>query len=344
MGNGARQRIEFIDLAKGFCIILVVVRHIMISCGCNVDLPGLDNMRMPLYFVLSGLFFKDYGGFIQLLVKKLNKLLIPFLFFYIGSYLIFYISECVAPGLLKTRANGILDAFTQRYWFNGPIWFLLGLFWANIMFCVVSLNFKKEIARAVIVVCIGCVGAGLGVCGKFLPCYFDSAMTSMPFFYMGYFLRKTPLLNANKYDRYNLLFAVALYGVSVAIFYLFDNPHVGFSLNAVHGNWVAIIVSAISGVLAVLLICKTIGRLPFVSYLGRYSIITLCTHHLVYRPVKVVLTHFNISGGVLLTVLTILTILICWALIPLCIRCIPYFTAQKDLIKVPVLSRKKSNN
>lgn len=52
----------------------------MMHTDVNVDFPGLRGMRMPLYFILSGLFFKDYGGFLNLLVKKANKILIPFLF------------------------------------------------------------------------------------------------------------------------------------------------------------------------------------------------------------------------------------------------------------------------
>lgn len=94
-----KKRIEFIDLAKGVCILLVIMMH----TDVNVDFPGLRGMRMPLYFILSGLFFKDYGGFLNLLVKKANKILIPFLFFYLASYSIFYLIGWLSPILLKAR-------------------------------------------------------------------------------------------------------------------------------------------------------------------------------------------------------------------------------------------------
>lgn len=74
--SDTKPRIEFIDLAKGLCIIIVIINHIR-----PFDIPGFQSMRMPLYYILSGLFFKDYGGFVSLLIKKMNKLLIPFLFF-----------------------------------------------------------------------------------------------------------------------------------------------------------------------------------------------------------------------------------------------------------------------
>ena len=64
-----QKRIEFIDLAKGVCIILVVLGH----CGAPIPIPGLEIVRMPLYFILSGLFFKDYGGGYNFFIKKTNK-------------------------------------------------------------------------------------------------------------------------------------------------------------------------------------------------------------------------------------------------------------------------------
>lgn len=77
------QRIEFIDLAKGICILLVVSLHVF---GATVSgkYIGITNMfRMPLYFLLSGLFFKTYGGILPFFKKKTNKLLIPFVCSYI---------------------------------------------------------------------------------------------------------------------------------------------------------------------------------------------------------------------------------------------------------------------
>ena len=58
-----KKRIQWIDLAKGFCILLVVLQHA--SELTHVDYPlsvQAFGFRMPLYFILSGLFFKQYEG------------------------------------------------------------------------------------------------------------------------------------------------------------------------------------------------------------------------------------------------------------------------------------------
>ena len=69
--------------------------------------------------------------------------------------------------------------------------------------------------------------------------------------------------------------------------------------------------------------------------MGRYSIILLCTHHMIYRPVKVVLSHLNCDETYFTIFVSIVTLLLSTALIPVCKKYIPCFTAQKDLIKIP---------
>lgn len=55
-----KQRIEYIDLAKGLCISLVVLYHI--HCFETTTETALQFFRMPLYYFLSGIFFKEYGN------------------------------------------------------------------------------------------------------------------------------------------------------------------------------------------------------------------------------------------------------------------------------------------
>lgn len=322
-----KGRIEYIDLAKGICIILIIMGH----TGITVDYPGLTAMRTPLYFTLSGLFFKDYGGFQEFLIRKSNKILIPFLFFYIGSYAIFYICNALFPGLIVTTASGILDVFTQIQYFNGPIWFLLALFWSNLAFCAISLNIKKEICRFVAVLALFFIGYIFEKKEIFLPCVIDCAMIGMPFFYFGYLLKKSPLLEEGFLRKYNLIVSLLLFAVAYTVDIVFS-PRIFFHDKTISGNLLALGVLSISSVIALLLLCKSIKRLPVVSYIGRYSIIPLCIHHLIYRPLQLIVKHLPHSETYGCYIVALLTIALCVVSIPLCIKYIPYFTAQKDLI------------
>lgn len=96
-----KKRIQYIDLAKGFCIILVVAYHVNKAFHFKqfpLFWDTLSVFRMPLYFFLSGLFFKEYEGFFGFSLRKVNKLLIPFFFFHIVTS--FTLSNILNPRIL----------------------------------------------------------------------------------------------------------------------------------------------------------------------------------------------------------------------------------------------------
>lgn len=129
------KRIEYIDLAKGVCIILVVLYHTLNDFGIH-DYFAADAMRdfrMPLYFFLSGLFFKPYEGYMGFLKRKINKLLIPFLAFYFITVVCYeYISGVFhGTSLPDIGLAPLYDCYIEVWHFNTPLWFLLCLFVLN---------------------------------------------------------------------------------------------------------------------------------------------------------------------------------------------------------------------
>lgn len=323
-----KKRIEFIDLAKGICILLIIIGH----SGVAVDYPGISAMRTPLYLTLSGLFFKDYGGFANLLIRKTNKILIPFLFFYIVSYLLFYLFNALFPGLIVSDARGITDVFTQIQYFNGPLWFLLAIFWDNLLFGAIHLNIRSEWMRAAAVILIGCCGLIFYDYSILLPCCIDAAFVCLPFFYFGYLLKRSDILVAGSYDRYNLLIALALFAIAYFID-TYAHPVLFFHDREISGNMLAIVFLPLTSVVALLMLCKAVKRLPIISYFGRYSIIPLCIHHLIYRPIQlVVMQYVSMENGGAYIVAAI-TIFVCLACIPIFVKYLPYVTAQKDILE-----------
>ena len=133
-------RIEYIDLAKGICITLVVMLHLSFLGGVKFSVEYyLQTFRMPLYYFLSGCFFKAYGGFWDFVKRKTNKLLIPFFFFY------FFIS-CLTPRLVydfwgidwePLEWSQFPTAFYYGKYPLGALWFLYCLFRINIVFYLI---------------------------------------------------------------------------------------------------------------------------------------------------------------------------------------------------------------
>lgn len=331
-----KPRIEFIDLAKGMCILWVVIMH------CNLFstyIPGINSSQMPLFFVLSGLFFKTYGSYGSLIIKKINSILIPFLFFYLLAYAIFYTLDFLQPGMIpQNQATGILDVFTQRTYFNGPIWFLICLFWMNAIFGFIALHTTTEWQRAGLVLAITGVGVTLGKAEIFIPMSLDVACSSLIFFYMGYLLKQTKILYPNKYDKYNLVFCLACFATTLIIELLIQQTGIASNTNQVEGNVVMAYLTASIGVLGILFLCKAVKYLPGISYFGRYSIIVLCVHRLITSQLRPVLKHLPEALMPYHDVIFIAVLLgLCALAIPVCRKWLPYVTAQKDLIGNPEL-------
>ena len=105
MGDDKNKRIDFVDLTKGVCIILVVMAHIG-GAFEKLDYHSMiASFRMPLYFFISGIFFKSYEGLFGFFIRKINKLIVPFLFFYLSAFLLKYIVWKIAPGVFLVFAG-----------------------------------------------------------------------------------------------------------------------------------------------------------------------------------------------------------------------------------------------
>lgn len=315
------KRIEFIDLAKGICILMVVLYHFSERW---FNIPNLASLRMPLYFTLSGLFFKSYGDINGFSIKKINNILIPYLFWFIIGIVI---AICL-------DYDGLKECESYREWQdqNVPIWFLLCLFNANLLFYLLQYYFKNYVLFiAVCIISMIGIFCKINDVGHFLElrevCWF------FPFFYMGYML-KDVLVNIQSQSHVkSFLLGVAAITFSYFIFYLTKYSGIELLTGNNVFNKVLSIANSAFYVMGFLLLCKIVRWLPVISYIGRYSIIVLCTHWLIMRLL------YAISGGpvenVILKFVFLASLLFCcWIAIPICKRYLPYFVAQKPLLKL----------
>lgn len=325
------KRIGWVDLAKGFCILLVVINHVAIASWCTSTLElQATSFKMPLYFILSGLFFKLYENFGGFLKRKINKLLIPFLFFFIVT--------SIFPCAVMKHQSAIALAMQERYIpFNNAIWFLLCLFEVNLMFYLIHLFGKAMSTRyqtaivMTVTVALGFVGLGLGIYRILLPFYLDTALSALPFFAFGYWLfRHTGFMAApvNWLRDGLLLVACVLIVWYVAIPFIWIENRFPITIGPLQ-----VYLCGIAGTMMVLIVSKILKHLPLVSFWGRYSIIILCTHQVVITFAVYFLRRW-FAGSHLLVVLLAVTLLACHLLILFMRRFMPHVTAQKDVIRI----------
>lgn len=318
------KRIVWIDLAKGICITLVVLLH----CSERLNsVLGLQ-LRMPLYFVLSGLFFKDYGGIFNFLKRKINNILIPFLFFYVASSVVLWLL-CMALGLEHVPYPDLLFLFKEgEIEFNVPIWFLLCLFWVNILYYFIHSISRFVIVRCLLSLAVGGVEILLGGQQISLPLFVDSALMATPFFFFGTLLRKSFVLRNNNRLWLQAIVSIAVLVVLCVLPYFITPSYYRFKQCELVGNCVIAFLSSCLAVIALLTLCKCIKWLPFFSYFGRYSIIVMCFHYVyldVFNDFFLGVIPHSVFWGI------IVVFLLSWFSIPLSIKYLPYVTAQKDL-------------
>lgn len=195
---------------------------------------------MPLFFIMSGLFFKPTN-----LMVKVRRLMIPYCFFYVLAFGLY-----VLKMYFKHQTIDLFNFFvpflggTNNYQ-NTPVWFLLALAEIIVLAYVISSLFNKY-QGVLLGVVLGFTGYLLGKYEYHLPYYFDVALLNMPFFLVAYYYRSVILKYVNMVNGILfLIFSVGIYLISPG----FTN------LKSIKGS------------------CGTI-----LSFFGKNSLIIMCTH------------------------------------------------------------------
>lgn len=328
------RRIDFIDLTKGLCIILVVMMHVGGSFDSLASGRALSSFTMPLYFFVSGLFFKSYEGFKGFFLRKADKLLVPFLVFYAGSFLLMYAVSKLMPGTFRLPVcwSELLLVFRDHELirFNPPIWFLIALFNCNMLFYLVHYLRNRHIgAMFTVTLLIGAAGFWLGKERIELPFYIDVAMTALPFYFAGFWIRRYNFF-LYPHHRFDKLIPVFIL-LAVVTMYFTATP-LGMRTNNYPGNLLQVYMAAFAGIFAIMLLCKQVKRFPVVTYLGRYSIVTLGIHGPLLFFLRPIVSRFFAEGWTQSVVLLVLTLAVCLLLTPVIVRLMPQFLAQRGLL------------
>jgi fucose 4-O-acetylase-like acetyltransferase len=334
-----KQRIEFIDLAKGICISLVVLLHVYGDLSGTV-IKIMNLFRMPLYFVLSGLFFKTYDGWIPFFKKKTNKLLIPFLFTFLfiiipSSYLL-----NIKDGVEVSLSELIYGGYGKfNLGIDGAIWFLICLFALNIFFYLIFLISRQNIIAICILSCLcGIAGYMINCYNCYLPMWFDSALTAMPFFMIGYVMRNYSNILYENITKKDYILCSIMFLVLIGAYFYDEWQGTGaiaYGSNTFDISIITLYSGGVAGTFCILIISKYFKHILGISYIGRYSIVVLLTHLIYMFIIRNLLYQLRISQeSISLNLLVFITIMLLeLPTIKFCISHLPYFFAQKDIWK-----------
>ena len=260
------SRVDWVDYAKGFCIVMVVMMHstlgVEAATGQESWMHALvafaKPFRMPDFFLISGLFLarvidRDWRTYI-------DRKVVHFVYFYILWVTIQFAFK--APGLMFTHGLfGIVklyaEAFIEPF---GTLWFiyLLPIFFV-----------ATKALRGVSPVLIWLVAAALEIApihtGWTVP---DEFAARFVYFYTGYLMAKHVLAFAADVDahKWRGLIGLAVWGTINATLVIAgraDMPFVSLALG-------------LSGAMAVITVAVLISRISAlepVRYCGQNSIV-----------------------------------------------------------------------
>lgn len=305
-------RLQEIDIVRGITIFLVVLGHAGISNSLLAEVLG--DFRMPLFFVVSGYLFstsKYLENTKRLIKEKFRSLLIPYISFCLMSAAIWYLVLTLQKQEIEWRRPFLGMMYGNGNWIIGniPVWFLICLFCAFVIFRMVLKYTKKysPFIRLIIFGLIGIVGYEVSRV-VWLPFSFDIALVAILFMFVGNQLKEKRILYNDKAMK--IISIISLFMLIATVYF---NIKADMN-NRIYGNLFWFYIGGISGSFLVLFISKYLLTKSKViysifSYIGRESIIILGFHAslgfiFVNQLQKV--TGVNISGNsLLITVIAI---------------------------------------
>lgn len=125
------RRIEYIDIARGIGILLVVLGHNDFGYISPFGYKLIYSFHMPLFFFLSGYFLNASIPFVDFFKKRFNSLLKPYLF---TIFLIYFFYVSFDTMSFATALRRIVKSFygTGYYIDWVQLWFLPHLFAASL--------------------------------------------------------------------------------------------------------------------------------------------------------------------------------------------------------------------
>lgn len=291
--NNAKRDLT-IDVAKGIGIFLVVLAH---TTGNDFTHKFIYLFHMPLFFLLAGMTI-NYSIKQQpkeFIYKKIKKIIIPYLFFCIISFIYWLIIERKVRNQMNISViNNFLNiflgrAYEQYYSYNVAMWFLPCLFTSELISYFILKYTKNNFMRFIVSTIILILGYVL-CCHKLTLVFaLETAFIAQFFIIIG-FLFKTFL--TNRFNKITKLLFIIVSVFSILLSLLFKNNIA--MLGHTYGNLLLFTSGALGGSYIVYFLAKIAKNNRILIFLGRNSIVILGLH----EPIKrVIIKLFSIISN-----------------------------------------------
>ena len=167
-----------IDIARGLAVIYFMWCH-----AVNIHVAWVDTWAMPVFFLVMGIFFKPTTTWREMIVKKVNTIIIPFLLLSVPSFVQYAITMPSREFVMK-----IINPFECVH---GVGWFLVCIFWCYIVYYgILRIVNYNRVWAAIICILLSIVSfyaSTQRIMGYriMLPMFLSTTFTVLPFIIAG---------------------------------------------------------------------------------------------------------------------------------------------------------------
>lgn len=312
MTETKRNRIGYIDTAKGIGIILVCLGHAITNANKSVNvehsvlLQFISQFHMPFFFAISGFVFSE-SSFVNPLKaswKKFKAYYIPFVVYNLifvllhnpMAYLHIF-SEQYSLGETGRKIISVLTFHIQEI--CGAMWFVRTLFTIGIMFIWMKYFIRRLLPEKYEEVITGILVLGmqvfslLGICPRAFR--MDLACSYFLFFYLGWLLKK---YEWHKYVTKNR-HILAVIGLVLNV--IFANAYT-YAIGGPCEGYVVVIryIGQLSGILMLLSISQfnLVSNNRLLRYLGTKTLDIMALHFVCFKIVSyVIIAVYGLEPG-----------------------------------------------
>ncbi len=286
---GKSKRLEWLDVSKALGVYLVILGHLVIFNYHTFRF--IFAFHMPFFFLASGYVTGKKETFGKFIKKCCRYYLIPYAVVLVLGFL-----QCllvpiwghdfalfIRPDILEKSFYGGHPVYS----FFGSAWFLLSMFWAQLIFYGLlraGEKLKKYISVLLWIVLIflavfsGDVFSFIPYFGK-LPFKLDSALMGTVFLGIGYLLKKSKILEKSK----NYL-AVLYFMIGALCTWLFGcrwNYYVNLC-DCEYAKEYNYFIAAVAGSIMLFGLGQLLQKSKLLQYIGRNTLFIFLAHEFIY--------------------------------------------------------------
>lgn len=292
-----KGRVDYIDLMKGLTILWIIWIH--------SDHPDFDYYRTPVFFFISGIFFKlsDIKSFF---VKRWRTIVVPFLFFYLLCvplsclYEIWEYRTWDISFLSRVTDLFYIESGIEGFKVNPPLWFLMALLWMHLFAFAI---FRLPKWAILSIACLSIFFQQTFNTGFPTPLAINNALMWFGYFAIGYLSGKSLIGYLSSTKRKISVFSATL--LTVIAFMVYDY----LDLPDWHRlAWNAKLLAFMACYMSFFSFFDGRRELELLRFFGQNSMIVLGGHYWIVRPITHLFNTWtgtaNIWLGLLASVIT----------------------------------------